>query len=59
MAGAIQPGARLTVGTDGQARALKTVVVDGVPLSESAPILGIALDEPDTQGLVWVLVNPQ
>ena len=59
VAGAIQPGAHLTAGADGQARALNTVVVDGVTLSESAPILGIALDEPDTQGLVWVLVNPQ
>ncbi|MBU0490861.1 MAG: hypothetical protein KKB13_03335 [Chloroflexi bacterium] len=57
--GAIQPGTRLTSGAGGWARALKTVVVEGVTLAESAPVLGIALDAPDENGLVWVLVNPQ
>ena len=57
--GAIQPGTRLTSGAGGWARALKTVVVEGVTLAESAPVLGIALDAPDEDGLVWVLVNPQ
>ena len=40
-------------------RALKTVVVEGVALAESAPVLGVALAAPDEDGLVWVLVNPQ
>ena len=57
--GIIQPGKRLTGGTAGQARALKTVVVEGVTLAESAPTIGIALAAPDADGLVWVLVNPQ
>ena len=56
---AIDPGMRLTSGTGGRARALKTVVVEGVTLSESAPMLGIALAAPDKDGFVWVLVNPQ
>ena len=56
---AIQPGTRLTSGTEGRARALKTVIVEGVTLTESAPVLGIALAAPDDDGLVWVLVNPQ
>jgi hypothetical protein len=57
--GSIQPGTRLTSGTGGRVRALKTVVVEGVTLTESAPVLGIALTAPDEDGLVWVLVNPQ
>jgi hypothetical protein len=56
---AIEPGMRLTSGTGGRVRALKTVVVEGVTLAEDAPVLGIALAEPDEDGLVWVLVNPQ
>ena len=57
--GAVQPGMRLTAAEGGRVRALKTVVVDGVTLSESAATIGIALDAPDEEGLVWVLVNPQ
>lgn len=57
--GAIQPGTRLTGGEAGRARALKTVVVEGVTLAESAPIIGIALAAPDADGLILVLVNPQ
>jgi hypothetical protein len=57
--GIIQPGTRLTSGTEGRARALKTVVVEGLTLAESAPTIGIALAAPDGDGLVWVLVNPQ
>jgi hypothetical protein len=57
--GIIQPGMRLAVGESGLVRALKTVVVEGVTLAESAPILGIALSTPDEEGLVWVLVSPQ
>ncbi|MBN1657781.1 MAG: hypothetical protein JXA93_05235 [Anaerolineae bacterium] len=59
LGGPITPGARLAVGADGLARALQTVVVEGVTIAESTPILGIALDAPDAGGLVWVLVNPQ
>jgi hypothetical protein len=57
--GSIQPGTRLTSGTEGRARPLKTVVVEGVTLAENAPTIGIALAAPDEDGLVWVLVNPQ
>jgi hypothetical protein len=35
--GTIQAGMRLAVGGAGQARALKTVVVEGVTLAEAAP----------------------
>ena len=57
--GAIQAGTRLAVGNDGLARPLRTVTVEGVSLAESAPLIGIALDAPGADGLVWVLVNPQ
>ena len=56
--GPITAGTRLAVGSGGLARALKTVVVDGVALSEGAPTIGIALEAPQ-DGLVWVLVSPQ
>lgn len=59
LSGRIEPGARVAVAEDGLARALRTTVVEGVTLSESAPLIGIALDAPDAEGLVWVLVNPQ
>jgi hypothetical protein len=59
MDGSIQPGTRLAAGDGGTARALKTVVVEGVTLAESAPTVGIALGTPDKAGLVWLLVNPQ
>ncbi len=55
----ITPGTRLVVASDGSARPLKTLVVEGVTLAESAPTIGIALAAPDPDGLVWVLVNPQ
>jgi hypothetical protein len=56
--GPIEVGARLAVGEAGLARPLKTVVVEGVSLAESAPTIGIALAAPDEEGLAWVLVNP-
>lgn len=37
-------------------RPLATRTVDGMEVSEGAPVLGIAL-EPARDGLVWVLVN--
>jgi hypothetical protein len=58
-AGAIQPGMRLATREGGLVRPLRTVTVEGVELAESAPTLGIALNAPDEQGLVWVLVNPR
>ncbi len=59
--GPLHAGVRITAATNGQARMLQTVEVDGVTLNEAAPILGIALEAGDTDGdgLVWVLVNPQ
>jgi hypothetical protein len=56
--GQITPGTRLTVGEQGILRPLHTVEIDGVQLAESAPILGIALSEPDAKGLMWILVSP-
>ncbi len=59
-AGPLQAGMRVTAGTNGLARTLQTVEVDGITLSETAPTLGIALEagDMDGDGLVWVLVNP-
>lgn len=57
--GPIGPGTRLAVDEAGAARALKTVVVEGIALAESAPTVGIALTAPDGKDLVWVLVNPR
>ena len=37
--GALKAGMRLTAGTNGQARSLQTVEVDGVTLSETGPSL--------------------
>jgi hypothetical protein len=55
----IQPGMRLTAGKGGQARALETVAVEGVTVSEGAPCLGIVLGAAEENGFAWVLVNPQ
>ena len=55
---AIQPGQRLTVGANGAVRALQTRTVDGMVVSEGAPTIGVALQEPK-DGLIWVLVSPQ
>jgi hypothetical protein len=56
---ALPAGTRLTAAARGLAGPLKTVVVEGVTLSESAPVVGTTLDTPDEDGYVWVLVNPQ
>ncbi|MCA9873989.1 MAG: hypothetical protein KC441_10045, partial [Anaerolineales bacterium] len=58
-AGAITPGTKLTLGAAGLARSLQTVEVNGVQLAESTPTIGISLSEPDENGMVWVLLNPQ
>jgi hypothetical protein len=55
---ALAAGARVTSAADGAVRPLATRTVDGMVVSEGAPVLGIAL-EPAQDGLVWVLVNPQ
>ncbi|HSN77194.1 MAG TPA: hypothetical protein VL334_19155 [Anaerolineae bacterium] len=55
---AIAGGTRLTAAADGAVRPLATRTVDGMVVSEGAPVLGIAL-EPAKDGVVWVLVNPQ
>ena len=55
---AIAAGTRLTVGSDGQVRPLQTRTVEGMVVTEGAPVVGVAL-EAAKDGLVWVLVNPQ
>jgi hypothetical protein len=52
-------GDRLTVSENGSVRALQTRTIEGMVVTESAHSLGIALSEPDKDGMVWVLVNPQ
>ncbi len=55
----ISAGSRLAVDENGRARTLQTTEVNGIEVAESAPTIGIALDEAAADGLVWVLVNPQ
>jgi hypothetical protein len=56
---AIQPGQRLTVSdTPGQARALQSKIIEGMMVTEGAPVIGTAL-EASRDGVVWALVNPQ
>lgn len=55
----IHEGTRLTVDAEGQVRALRSVTVEGIELTEGVPTLGLALEVPGGDGLVWVLVNPQ
>lgn len=54
----VAAGARMTAASDGTVRPLATRTVDGMVVSEGAPVLGLALEAPK-DGLVWVLVNPQ
>lgn len=54
----ILAGQRLTAGDGGSVRALQTRSLDGMAVTEGAPVIGVAL-EPSKDGLVWVLVNPQ
>jgi hypothetical protein len=56
--GGVVVGQRLTIGDDGAARSLRRTEINGIPVIEDAPLLGIALSQPEN-GLVWVLVNPQ
>jgi hypothetical protein len=55
---AISAGTRLTAATDGSVRPLQTRMVDGMVVTEGAPVIGVAL-EAAKDGKVWVLVNPQ
>ena len=58
--GPLDRGSKLAAGTDGAARALRSVNLDGVELAENASVIGVAL-EPllAVDGLIWVLVNVQ
>lgn len=49
---------RLTAAADGGVRPLQTRIVEGMVVSEGAPVIGTAMG-PAQDGLVWVLVNPQ
>ncbi len=57
----IAAGQRLTAASHpGHARALRTVSVEGVPVAEAAPAVGMALEPLSAgQGLIWVLVAVQ
>ncbi len=55
----IAAGTRLAVDSEAQARALRTVKVDGIEVAENIPTIGIALEALGSDGLIWVLVNPQ
>lgn len=58
--GEMQPGTRLAVADlPGAARPLRSTTVDGLLVSEGAPVLGVALSAADAEGYAWVLVNPQ
>lgn len=59
--GAILPGQRLTAGRKaGTARALETRLIDGMVVSEGAPVIGVALAPPEPgSDLVPVFVNLQ
>ena len=55
---AIAAGTRLTAAVDGSVRPLQTRTVEGMVVTEGAPVIGVAL-EAARDGLIWVLVNPQ
>jgi hypothetical protein len=55
---AIAAGTRLTVAGDGTMRALRTSTLEGMVVTEGAPVIGVALDA-SKDGMIWVLVNPQ
>lgn len=60
----IVEGQRMTVAADGMARPLRQLEValaagGTATMMEQAPTLGVALSEPDEDGMAWVLVNPQ
>ncbi len=55
---AITAGTRLTAAANGMVRPLQTRTVDGMIVTEGAPVVGVAL-EPAKDGTVWVLVNLQ
>jgi hypothetical protein len=54
----IEAGQRLTAASSAsRARALRTVSVEGVPVAEAAPSIGIALEPlAEGQGMIWVMM---
>ncbi len=54
----ILAGQRLTAGDGGSVRALQSRTIEGMVVTEGAPVIGVAL-EAAKDGLVWVMVNPQ
>ena len=56
--GTVLAGQRLTAGDGGSVRALQSRTVEGMAVSEGAPVLGVAMQDAK-DGMVWVLVNPQ
>jgi len=60
VSGPLAQGSKLAAGTDGAARGLRTINLDGVELAENASIIGVALEPlAAVDGLIWVLVNVQ
>jgi hypothetical protein len=57
-AGQFAVGDKLTVNDSGNLRRLSSTKVNGILLTEDAPVLGIALSLLEND-LIWVLVNPQ
>jgi len=59
--GPIALGDRLAAGPDGPARPLQSRLVDGMRVSEGAPLVGIALEAVDAgrEALIWLLVDLQ
>ena len=58
--GACAAGTRLTAAAGGWVRPLQTRTVEGMVVTEGAPVIGTALEPlAGGEGLVWVLVNPQ
>lgn len=54
----IAAGTRLTVAASGRDRPLQTRTIDGMVVTEGAPVIGVAMG-PAQDGMIWVLVNPQ
>ena len=61
----IEAGQRLTFAANGRARPVGTIKVQlaggegTADIAESAPVIGVALEASDKNGMMWVLVNPQ
>ncbi len=53
----VSPGQRLTVGASGAVRALKSSVINGMTVTEGAPVIGIALESSPGGGVIPVHVT--